>query len=255
MCLILIAIDCHPQYQLVVASNRDEFYNRPTLPAGFWPDNPSILAGKDLQQGGTWLGITTAGRFCALTNYRDPSNNNPQSPSRGHLVHNYLNSNLSPESYMEDLGNGGAEYNGFNLLAGTYESLYYYSNREKLIRSLEKGFHGLSNSLLDAPWPKVTKGIKSLADCMQHQDIKAEVLFGIMANREQPDDQDLPQTGVGLERERMLAPTYVVSQDYGTKSTTVLLVDRNNNVQLWERSFTSLPLGTWTEVSYEFKIK
>jgi uncharacterized protein with NRDE domain len=255
MCLILFANDCHPKYKLVVASNRDEFYNRPTMPAQFWSDNPNILAGKDLHQGGTWFGITTMGRFGALTNYRDPSNYNPHAPSRGYLVQNYLNSNISPQSYIENLDKEKAEYNGFNFLAGNYEIIYYYSNQEKLIRKVEKGIHGLSNSLLDVPWPKVTKGTKALADCLQYEDINVEDLFSIMADKEMPDDQYLPQTGVGLEMERMLAPTYVVSDNYGTKSTSVILVDRNNNVQLWERSYTALQMGTWTEVSYEFKIK
>jgi uncharacterized protein with NRDE domain len=253
MCLILFAYDCHPKYKLVVAANRDEFYNRPALPAAFWPDNPFILAGKDLQQGGTWMGITTSGRFAALTNYRDPSHYNPQSPSRGYLVQNYLNSNAAPESYIENLDNGGAEYNGFNLLVGNYDTLYYYSNQEKIIKKVEKGIHGLSNSLLDVEWPKVSKGKRALASCMQQQDIKVECLLEIMANMEQPEDCELPQTGVSLEWERMLAPTYVMSENYGTKLTTVLMVDRKNNIKFWERSFTPIQLGTWNDVHYEIK--
>lgn len=255
MCLILFAYDCHPQYQLVVAANRDEYYKRPALPAAFWPDNPAILAGKDLQQGGTWMGVTTMGRWAALTNYRDPASFKALAPSRGLLVQNYLISDVAPESYIGNLGNEEVVYNGYNLLVGTYDSLYYYSNQEKLIRKVEKGCHGLSNSLLDVPWPKVKKGINSLAACLRNEDIKVADLFAIMADRKQPDDQDLPYTGVSLELERMLAPAYVVSEKYGTKSTTVILVDRNHNVEFWERSFTAGNMETGNEAHYSFKVK
>lgn len=253
MCLILFAYNSHPQYQLVVAANRDEFYKRPTRQGAFWQENPDILAGKDLQEGGTWMGVSVMGRFAALTNYRDPSSYKTQAPSRGHLVYNYLSSSIAPEAYIENLPDGGEAYNGFNLLLGNGESLYYYSNRERLIREVATGVHGLSNSLLDVPWPKVSKGIKALTDVLQHDDIKAEQLFAIMADQEQPDDQDLPQTGVGLERERMLAPTFVSSPNYGTKLTTIILVDRNHNVQFWERSFTNREPDTWEEVHYNIE--
>lgn len=255
MCMILFACDSHPLYKLVVAANRDEFYKRPALPAAFWPDNPAILAGKDMQEGGTWMGITVTGRWGVLTNYRDPASFKPEASSRGYLVKNYLSSDLDPVAYINNLPDGGADYNGFNLLAGRYESLYYYSNREKQVRKVETGIHGLSNSLLDVPWPKVSKGKKSLADCLQQDDIQAEQLFAIMADKEMPPDQDLPQTGVSLEMERMLAPAYVVSQNYGTRTTTVILADRNNKVRFWERSISFEPTKPYNEVYYEFQGK
>lgn len=254
MCLILFAYDCHPRYRLVVAANRDEFYNRPTLPADFWADNPDILAGKDLREGGTWMGITAAGRFAALTNYRDPSSYKPQAPSRGHLVHKYLDNDFGPEYYLDRLPDGGAAYNGFNLLLGNYDFLYYYSNRERLIRKVDRGVHGLSNSLLDVPWPKVTRGTRVLAELLQNEDIEARDLFAMMADQEQPDDSDLPETGVGLEMERMLAPIFVTSENYGTKLSTVILVDRDHNVRFWERSYLNIQADEWNEVYYEFKI-
>ena len=130
MCTILFAYDCHPRYKLVAAANRDEFYQRPTASAAFWSDNPNILAGRDLKEGGTWMGITNNGRFAGLTNYRDPSSFRPEAKSRGHLVTNYLNTNLAPETYAANLVDGGSTYNGFNLLMATNESMYYYSNRE-----------------------------------------------------------------------------------------------------------------------------
>lgn len=254
MCLILFAIDCHPQYRLVVAANRDEYYHRQTLPADFWPDNPSILAGRDGYQGGTWMGITTAGRIAALTNYRDPSRHNPQAPSRGHLVREYLESSTSPVPYMRDLLDESDRYNGFNLLAGTPENLYYFSNREKIIRPLEKGCHGISNSLLDVPWPKVTRGIDGLTACLRQQEINHEDLFALMADRELADDSDLPHTGVSLEMERMLSSIFIEMPGYGTRSTTILLVNRENQVQFWERTFFPDQPGTWKDAYYSFLI-
>lgn len=253
MCLMLFAYDYHPQYKLVMAQNRDEYLDRPTLPAEFWLESPEILAGKDLRQGGTWMGLTKNGRFAALTNYRDPLHTYPLAPSRGHLVHQYLESDLAPERYLENLCSGETEYNGFNLLVGTFDALHYFSNREKLIRKVDQGIHGLSNSLMNVPWPKVSKGVAALTDCLQHDYIDAKQLFAIMADKEQPNDHELPQTGVSLEWERMLAPIYVESEGYGTKTTTVVLVDRNNYVQFWERSFTPLHSDSWKEVHYEFK--
>lgn len=255
MCLVLFALDCHPRYQLVLASNRDEFYERPTLPASFWPDHLELLAGKDLRQGGTWLGVTTGGRFAVLTNYRDPSNYQPEGPSRGKLVHKYLSTNLDPKTYIENLGDIVEKYNGFNLLFGTISSLYYYSNLEKRIRHVKKGVHGLSNSLLDVPWPKVTRGIKTLANIIKQEDIAVDDLFAMMADREQPDDVDLPRTGVSLEWERLLAPMLVTGKNYGTRASTILLADRNNRVQLWERSFVPADMTVANEVYYEFDIK
>ena len=254
MCTILFAYDCHPRYKLVAAANRDEFYQRPTAPAAFWSDNPNILAGRDLKEGGTWMGITTNGRFAGLTNYRDPSSFRPEAKSRGHLVTNYLNTNLAPETYAANLVDGGSAYNGFNLLMATNESMYYYSNREEMIRKVPAGVHGLSNALLNTPWPKVSKGIRALTDLIQNNEIKVGQLFAMMADREQPDDQDLPRTGVSLEMERMLAPTFVISPKYGTCLTTVILVERNHKVQFWERSFKDGQPDNWEEVYYQFTI-
>lgn len=253
MCLIIFAHDYHPKYKLVVAANRDEFYSRPTLTADFWEENPEILAGKDLKEGGSWMGITKSGRFAALTNFRDPASNKDNAPSRGHLVKNYLESTLMPEAYLANLADKGANYNGFNLLLGTKNSLYCYSNREKLIRELAPGVHGLSNGLLNEPWPKVTKGINMLKDILQDEEFEFESLFTMMADREQFPDNLLPKTGVSLEWERALAPLFVISPEYGTRVTTVILVDRDNNIKFWERNFINKQPDKWEEVYYEIE--
>jgi uncharacterized protein with NRDE domain len=254
MCLILFAYENHPQYRLVVAANRDEFYSRPTLPAGFWPESPNILAGRDLKEGGTWMGITTSGRFAALTNYRDPASNKKEAPSRGHLVHKYLADTMAPSSYIDHIPDGGRDYNGFNLLIGDCESLYYYSNRQQILREVSAGVYGLSNALLDDPWPKVIKGKKELQLALQHDQVNAEQLFAILADQEQPDDRDLPHTGVSLEMERKLAPAFVTMSGYGTKTSTVILIDRSQQVRFWERTFTAEKPDAWKEVYYEFAI-
>lgn len=255
MCLILLAYDYHPRYKLIVSANRDEFYKRSTLPANFWPDNPSVLAGKDLEQGGTWMGVTTSGRFAALTNYRDPLHEKPIATSRGHLVRNYLTGDRSAEDFLHGLHQKDREYNGFNLLAGTAESVYYYSNREQLIRRVEKGVHGLSNSLLDVGWPKVSKGVKAFAGCLQGPNIRLKSLFEILADQEIFNDSELPRTGISIERERMLSPLYIVSPEYGTRSSTILLIDQHNQVQFWERSFVMDGSGKVNDAYYEFRVK
>lgn len=255
MCTIIFAYDCHPKYQLVVAANRDEFYKRPTQAAAFWPEHEDLLAGKDLKEGGTWMGITTNGRFATLTNYRDPAAFNPAAQSRGHLVYNYLVDEAHPLAYIEAIVSQADLLNGFNLLLGDQESLYCYSNRDHSIRKVGRGVHGLSNSLLDDPWPKVAKGKKRLERILADDEINREDLFAMMADREEVPDEMLPQTGVSLEMERVLAPAFVMSPGYGTRTTTVLLMSRNGIVQFWERSFMPDGADKWNEVHYEFEIK
>lgn len=255
MCLILFAYESHPKYKLVVAANRDEFYSRPTSPADFWQDNPEILAGRDLREGGTWMGITTNGRFAALTNYRDPSRNKKTAPSRGHLVQRFLDSTMTPSAYIDQIPDAGKEYNGFNLLIGEHDSLYYYSNREQIIRPVSPGIHGLSNALLNDPWPKVIKGKQALEMALHHDEVKPEQLFAILVDQEPVEDQELPDTGVGLEMERGLAPAFVTMSGYGTKTSTVILIDHSDQVRFWERSFTEERPDVWTEVYYELSLR
>lgn len=253
MCLIIFGWDCHPRFKLVVAANRDEFYQRPTAPAGVWEDFPDTVAGRDLQAGGTWMGVNRRGTWAALTNYRDPLNHKHQAPSRGLLVQNYLTGELSPQRYLETVQKSGQEYNSFNLLLGNYSQLFYYSNREDAIRRIEPGIHGLSNSLLDVSWPKVVKGQEALKQIIAGADIEADSLFEMMRDQTQPADENLPDTGVGMEMERMLSPMFVSSEqyNYGTRVTTVLLLDRHNGMRLWERTYTPLLADQWEEVYFE----
>ncbi len=238
MCLILFSYDNHPRYRLVLAANRDEFYERSTAGAHFWGDDSGILAGMDLKEGGTWLGITRNGRFAAITNYRDPSIRRENATSRGLLVSNYLRSNIETEKYIDEIKTKIDCYNSFNLLVGDMQNLYYLSSNPLSSRIITEGTYGLSNHLLDTPWPKIKSGKKVLNEKMLREtDFAVEELFLILRDETQPEDQNLPQTGVGLEWERILAPIFIKSETYGTRSSTLLLIDHSNNLTFVERTY------------------
>ncbi len=238
MCLILMAYECHPVYRLILAANRDEFFARPTAPAAFWNDAPQVLAGRDLQEGGTWLGITRDGRLAALTNYRDPASYRQDRPSRGRLVSDFLRGNMSTAAYLDMLNGKGNDYNVFNLLFGTAERFCYFSNRASLPSGIAPGIHGLSNHLLDTPWPKVSRGKEALARLVAPgKTIATDDLFVILADRTPAPDHLLPDTGVGIQRERLLSPLFISTPAYGTRSSTIILIDRDNVVTFTERTF------------------
>jgi uncharacterized protein with NRDE domain len=237
MCLILVAIDAHPKYKLVIAANRDEFYDRPTAPAAFWPDAPQLLAGRDLREGGTWIGVTRAGRIAAVTNYRDPESNKANAPSRGKLVSDFLLGQGHPFQYLEQLSRDANRYSGFNLLVGQRGEVYWYSNHGQEIRKLSPGIHGLSNHLLDTPWPKVKKGSEALGRVLAAEDPSADELFQLLIDHTTAPDECLPDTGVGLELERMLSPIFISSPGYGTRSSTVIMMDHSGTIAFTERSF------------------
>lgn len=237
MCLIFIAVKSHPRYKLVVAANRDEFYARRTAPAGFWSDHPQILGGRDLEAMGTWLGITKNGRLCMVTNFRDLRNIKAKAPSRGKLVTDFLLDKISGEAYLEKVDSYAKEYNGFSLIAGTVDFLFYLSNYRKGLIHLNSGLFGLSNHLLETPWPKVEKGKREIEILLKGQQINTGDLFKILSDDTISPDEALPDTGVGLERERSLSPAFIRSPGYGTRSSTVVLVDYSNNVSFNERVY------------------
>lgn len=236
MCLINFQFKQHPKYKLVVAANRDEFYGRPAQEAHFWEDQPDILAGRDLLQMGTWLGVTKSGRFAALTNFRDPSLPEKGKISRGALVKDFLASDLAPQAFLKTLKPDA--YTGFNILLGDTEKLFYYNNLEQQIIEVTAGTHGLSNHFLNTPWPKVEKGKSRLANYLNGRtEADPDDLFEILRDAEQAADPHLPVTGVGLEFERILSPIFIRTPDYGTRSATVLLVDHDNNFTFVERVY------------------
>ncbi len=237
MCVILFAVDAHPRYPLVVAANRDEWFYRPTAAAAFWADAPTIFAGRDLEQHGTWMGITRTGRFAAVTNVREGSGAKANARSRGALVSGFLAGMASPADFAATVAQDGEAYNGFNLLLGDRSKMMYLSNRGGTLAAVSPGVHGLSNHLLNTAWPKVQQGKAQLADALNHDSVEVARLFDILADRSPAADEALPSTGVPTDRERVLSALHVLAGDYGTRTATVLLVDTNGRVHCHERSF------------------
>lgn len=225
MCLILLAWQTHPGYPLVIAANRDEFFARPTATAAFWSQTPQVLAGCDLQANGTWLGVTRTGRFAALTNYRDPAHNR-QLPSRGALVTGFLTGSETPEAYLARVAASGVAYNGYNLLLGDSHALWWASNVSGERRALAPGVYGVSNDLLDTPWPKVGAGKTALTQAIDRLP-DDRPLFDLLRNDAIHSDEHLPATGVPQEWERLLSAAFVKSPTYGTRSSTVLCQRRD----------------------------
>jgi len=254
MCLIVFAKDVHPKYKLIFAANRDEFYNRPSEQAEFWTEYPDLLAGKDLQAGGTWLGITKQGRFAAITNFRDLKNLKTNAPSRGKLTLDFLTSDISPTDYYAKLKPNLNNYNGFNLLLGTIDELFYFSNMIDGLKKIETGIHGISNAILDTPWPKVKKGKQDLQKLLQQDEIHAFEVIDILKNSTTAKDEELPDTGVGLELERMLSPIFIKSEKYGTRCSSVVMVDNNNNVKFVEKFFFD-GIGHFSNREFKFRIE
>jgi uncharacterized protein with NRDE domain len=239
MCLIIFGLKAHPRYKLVMIANRDEFYARPSLEAHFWEENAQVLAGKDLQAGGTWLGVHKKGRFSALTNYRDPKNIKENAPSRGDLITNYLLDNIDPLKYMFQVQLKAAQYNGFNLLVGDSEDVFYYSNYSKSIQKVSSGVHGLSNHLLDTYWYKVALGKEKLENYLNnHQELKVLELLDLLEDESKPEDEShIQQTGLSIEQEKMLSSMFIRSPLYGTCCSTVFLWDNNDEITFVEKTY------------------
>lgn len=233
MCLIVVGWRVHRQYPLVVAANRDEFYARPTAVAGRWPDAEQIIGGRDLEAGGTWLGITDGGRFAAVTNVREPGMSKGLR-SRGELTRAFLRSDLPAIDFAQKIE--GSEFSGFNLLLGDGKSLIYCSNRDGPPRELAPGIYGLSNHVLDSPWPKLVQARQAFTEALDRLPDKS-AFFGLLAERTIVPDHALPNTGVSIEWERLLSPVFVSSEDYGTRASTVLWQRTDGAIEFHEQSF------------------
>ena len=238
MCLILFSLRHHRGYPLIIAANRDESYSRPAAPITFWSHAPHIAAGRDLRAGGTWLGITRQGRWAALTNYRRARSYRDDAPSRGRLVSDYLESDADPAEYVRSLEPMAAEFNGFNLLVADASGVHYLSNRQSGARRVEPGIHGLSNHLLNTPWPKVQMGRHALHSLPEAPpDGIARFLLGSLSERTVPPESELPDTGIGQAQERVLSPPFIAAESYGTRVSTVIVVDEAGRVSIEERTF------------------
>jgi uncharacterized protein with NRDE domain len=241
MCLIVFAWQVVPGIPLVVAANRDEFYDRPTAAAAWWDDFPQVYAGRDLQGGGTWLGVTREGRFAALTNIRNPAERRTDVRSRGELVAGFLESDMAPEDYVTAVAKTGEAYNGYNLVFGTRDKLIWYNNRDgedaRNGQPLAPGVYGLSNASLDSPWPKVVR-TKAQFSSLLCQGAPYDAYFEMLKDTTRTNDCRLPKTGVDIEWERILSAVCIESPTYGTRSSTVVQVYRDHPPALIEHQLT-----------------
>ncbi|MBN2492930.1 MAG: NRDE family protein [Planctomycetes bacterium] len=251
MCTILLAWRCREELPLLVAANRDEFHDRAAAPAGWWPDRPEVLGGRDLAGGGTWLGVDRRGRVAALANYREPG-----APagglSRGRLVVDFLASDERPAAFGRAVVARGDRFAGFTLVAADAAEIVCVGNRERTARTLAPGVHGFSNGGLDAPWPKVRAGRARIQELLAAPSLDAAALLDVLSDRTVPPDSELPHTGIGLEKERLLGAMFVVSPDYGTRASTAVIVRAEGTVTFLERTFSrsGAPTG---ERRFEFR--
>jgi uncharacterized protein with NRDE domain len=235
LCLIVLAWRARDDFPLLVAANRDEWRERPAEPAHWWADHPDLFAGRDLQAGGTWMGVTRTGRFAAVTNFRDPSDKRSTARSRGGLVTDFLAGTESAARFLSNLSARDHEYNGFNLLVGDGLSLLYYGSREGQVRPLERGVYGLSNHLLDEPWPKVTLARREMQAALEEAN-PVPRLFDMLSSEAVAPEEQLPHSGVGVEWERRLSAALITGADYGTRASTVMGVASDGAVFFEERT-------------------
>ena len=252
MCLALVALDVHPRYALVIAANRDEFHARAAEPAHWWPEG--ILAGRDRVAGGTWFGVTREGRWALVTNFREGIPRDPSAPSRGALVSRALLEDTPPLVCAAAIAQEGDRYHGFNLLVGREKLAAYTSNRASGAIGLTCGIHGLSNHLLDTPWPKVRRSKARLKTWLDAKDDSVAPLFELLADRTPAQDAALPITGVSRTWERLLSSPFIASPDYGTRCSTVLTIGHDGAACFVERSFDARGVLAG-ELAHEFTIE
>lgn len=240
MCLVVLSHRIYPDYPVVLVGHRDEFHSRPTAAMGWWQDRPDVLAGRDLKAGGTWLGVARSGRWAVVTNFRQPGDPPRDAPSRGELVTDFLDSALPVRQAAPRLAARAAAYAGFTLLVSDGVDVACITNRpDTHTQVLGSGTYGLSNARLDDPWPKVVQSRQRVAALLAKGPPDPAGLFGALTDRAQADEADLPDTGLGLAVERSLSPAFIVGNDYGTRSATVLTVDREGTMRIMERRFAA----------------
>lgn len=248
MCTLAFAYKMHPDYPFIFIGNRDEFFNRPSKPAHL---SSKVIAGIDLEKGGTWTGITTSGRMAFITNYRDFSLHKMEAASRGVLTKNFLEGTQEPLDYVRSLRDSKDAYNPYNIVIGTLDELIYYSNVNDQLMPLTPGIYGLSNAFLDTPWPKVKKIKKALEQLVDLKQIDVQALFGILEDRAQAADDELPSTGIDYALEKALSAPFVTLEAYGTRFETVILVHRDFKAVLYEKSRDAKGIWHFNEIPFE----
>jgi len=253
MCLIVFAFNFHSEYTVIFAGNRDEFYAREAQKAHFWDTEPSILAGKDLRAGGTWLGVSEKGEFGAITNFRDLDNPLEGDRSRGEIIPGFLTRKKSHKEKLSQLIRESKHYAGFNLLAGSSEQLYYVSNVSGEMHTVSPGIHGISNAFLDTPWPKVEKAKSEFKKAISPNRINRDRIFRFLKNSDTYPEESLPSTGLSPETEKAVSPIFIKTEGYGTRCSTLLTIDKSGKVHFTEKTY---PAGdTSSEEIAEFTFK
>lgn len=255
MCLILFSYKKHPHFKLILASNRDEFYERPTKVLHRWGNGSSILAGQDRTNNGTWLGVSQDLKISAITNYRDLSSIKDNAPSRGLLVSNFLENNDRPLDYIKKISKTAGEYNGFNFIAGDRNAMFYFSNKQNKIEEIEAGIHGLSNRFLNSSWPKLEKGKKMFEQIIQDgNELAVNEIFELLNDSSLPQDSELPDTGVGIEWERILAPIFIKTELYGTRASSIITIDYNDRITFIEKSYIKTASNKFKTNTLQFNL-
>lgn len=237
MCLILFAHEYSKQYKLVLLANRDEYHQRATKKSGVWVNQPHIFGGVDLQAGGSWLSVDNTGRLASITNVRKPPFEVNNKCSRGLLVSEFLSGHLSANDFLEQLKPKDSDYGLFNLLLFDKSGLWYYSNDTGQSQQVEYGIHGLCNASLDTPWPKLTEGKELFKQAIDEDCFETSKLFSIMQSQIKASDEQLPNTGVSLEFERLLSSVFIKSANYGTRCSTLITIDYNDVLEFSELSY------------------
>lgn len=255
MCLIVFSYKIHEKYPLILAGNRDEFFARPAEEAHFWDTQPPVLAGKDLEAGGTWLGVSLTGVMAALTNYRDLNNPRERERSRGKLIPDLLVNDGKINEKLRDFVQNGSQYDGFNMIAGGKKELFYINNITNRFKKLEPGMYGISNAFLNTPWPKVEAAKEKFSEIISNNNIDKEAIFTLLKNRRTYPLDELPETGLSPEMEKAVSSIFIDTGNYGTRCSTLVMIDRQNNVSFTERTFSADDDKTETEKRFKFKIE
>jgi uncharacterized protein with NRDE domain len=235
MCLLVFAWKAHPDYPLIIAANRDEFHARPSQDAHWWPDLPNVLAGRDLQAGGTWLAVSRSGRFATVTNYREQPRPQRGLRSRGEIATKFVSGSEDAMTCVASLA--GDSYAGVSVIAADGDSVCYTSNRGDEPRSLEPGVYGLSNASLDTPWSKLLRTREALTKLIDTDNVNATELFRLLADRSPAPNSEVDSASLPFKLARTLTAPFIVAESYGTRCSTTVLVTSDQKLQFSERRF------------------
>ena len=252
MCLILIAHRASKDLPLLVLANRDEYFDRPTARAARWKECPELIAGRDLVSGGSWFGVRGA-KWSCVTNVREGFDNGHPTRSRGWLVRDYLLADCHPHIFLNETASQRMQYAGYNLLLGYHDELWYSSNRGAIHQKLAPGIYGLSNHLLDTPWPKVVRGKDALHRLLMKSPLETDCAFALLADQTIAADDNLPKTGIPLQWERALSAAFIKIENYGTRCSTVLSKAADGAYHFFERSFSQGSPEAWEETTFQWK--